>query len=54
MHAFICQICGYGMALSSGVPLICPVCKGFGTFHRATHEEYHSCITNDGKIKEGE
>ena len=52
MFAFICNECGYGMALWSGVPFMCSVCEKILCFRRVTHEEYHDCETNDGKIKE--
>ncbi len=52
MHAFICNECKYGVALTSGVLLVCPNCEEFCTLRRATHEEYHKCETNDGNIKE--
>ena len=50
MFAFICNNCGYGTVLSSGVPSECPICQGYLCFRRATHEEYRKCETNDGKI----
>lgn len=52
MFAFICNECGYGLALNSGVILQCPMCKAWYSLMRASHEEYHNCETNDGKIKE--
>ncbi len=52
MFAFICNECGYGLNTTSGVPSECPICKSFFNLRRASHEEYHACETNDGKIKE--
>jgi predicted ATP-dependent serine protease len=52
-HCFICQECGYAIALSSGVILECDICGAFGAFRRCTHEEYHNAETNDGNLKEG-
>ncbi len=54
MHAFVCEECGYGVALTSGVLLECPLCGEFATLMRATHEEYHACETTDGNIKESD
>jgi len=52
MFAFKCEKCDYGLALSSGVPMVCPICHTFASFRRVSHEEYHECKTNDGVIKE--
>ena len=52
MFAFKCQRCGYGMATTSGVPALCEGCEQLFSLIRITHEEYHQCETNDGKIKE--
>ena len=51
---FICNNCGYGLAISSGVPSECPICRKSLDFRRCSPEEYHKCETNDGQLEEGE
>ena len=53
MFAFICNDCGYGIAILLGMPFMCPACDSILCFRRASHEEYHNQKTNDGKIKKG-
>lgn len=45
---FRCTICNYGMSLTSGVPLVCPICKRFMCFERITWDEYEKLKTTDG------
>ena len=45
---FRCIICNYGMSLTSGVPLVCPICKRFMCFERITWDEYEKLKTTDG------
>lgn len=48
---FICNSCGYGICLSSGVPSECPICHTPFDLRRCTPEEYHKCETNDGQLE---
>lgn len=45
---FRCTQCNYGMSLTSGVPVQCPVCKGYMCFVRITMEEYKQLEDTDG------
>ena len=47
MFCFECKSCGFGLSLTSGVVLICPICGGAGTFRRITHERFHQLETTE-------
>ena len=46
-QCFKCLSCGFGLSLTSGVVLQCPICKAFCSFTRITHEEFNQLETTE-------